>query len=181
MQTIGTGTSIMFSSIGIRSLNSMLLGTAVALVLISIILIVALRSVKFGLISLIPNIIPILMAFGLWGLLVGEISWILSIAASFTIGIVVDDTIHFMNKYLHARREKSLTATDAVRYAFHNVGLALWVNTVVLVAGFLILAQSHFGNNYGLGIITVITIIIALLADFFFLPPLLMKLEEKKA
>jgi len=180
MQTLGTGVSIMFANIGARNIRSMLLGTGIALILISIILIFALRSVKFGLISLIPNIAPIAMAFGIWGLLVGEIGIALSIIASLTIGIVVDDTIHYLSRYLRARREKGLAATDAVRYAFHSVGLALWVTTAVLVAGFLILSQSHYYVNFTLGVMTAVTITIALLADFLFLPPLLIKLEEKK-
>jgi len=141
---------------------------------------IALCSVKFGLISLIPNLAPIAMAFGLWGILVGEVGLGLSIVAGLTIGIVVDDTIHYLSKYLRARREKGLSSVDAVRYAFQSVGLALWVTTVVLVAGFLVLSQSHYYTNFSMGVMTAVTITIALLADFLFLPPLLMKLEEKK-
>jgi len=159
----------------------MLFGATVALVLISFILIVALRSVKFGLISLIPNLAPTAMAFGLWGLLVGQVGLGLSVVAGITLGIVVDDTIHYLSKYLRARREKGLSPPDAVRYAFHSVGLALWVTSVALVAGFLILSLSHFYVNSSMGIMTAVTIALALIADFLFLPPLLMKLEENKA
>ena len=73
ISTLGTGPTLMFSHIGMRNIKSMLTGTGVALVLISLILIVALRSVKFGLMSLIPNIAPALMAFGVWGMMVGEV------------------------------------------------------------------------------------------------------------
>jgi len=83
----------------------MLFGAIMALVLISIILIVALRSLKFGLISLIPNLVPTAMAFGLWGMLVGEVGLGLSVVAGLTIGIVVDETIHYLSKYLRARRD----------------------------------------------------------------------------
>nr|VFK16125.1 MAG: MMPL family protein [Candidatus Kentron sp. LFY] len=82
--------------------------TGTALVLISIILIIALRSLKFGLISLIPNLLPVAMAFGVWGILVGEVDLVLSGVAVITIGIVVDDTIHFLSKYLRAGRERDL-------------------------------------------------------------------------
>ncbi len=176
----GTGTSIMFAHIGKRNILSMLLGTAVALLLISLILIFALRSVKIGLVSMIPNLVPAAMGFGLWGLLVGEIGLSLSIVAGMTLGIVVDDTVHFLSKYLRARRENGLSSPDAVRYAFRRVGMALTTTSIVLVVGFLVLSLSSFQLNAGMGLLTAIVIVFALAADFLFLPPLLMKLEEKK-
>jgi predicted RND superfamily exporter protein len=179
MQVPGASTSLMFANIGSRNIQSMLFGAALALILISIILIFALRSLKFGLISLIPNLVPTLMAFGLWGLLVGQVGLGLSVVAGLTIGIVVDDTIHYLSKYLRARREKGLDPEDAVRYAFHSVGLALWVTSLALVAGFAILSQSHFYLNSTMGIMTAVTIAFALMTDFLFLPPLLMKIEKK--
>jgi len=179
MQVPGASTAIMFANIGARNIQNMLLGAALALVLISVLLIFALRSLKFGLISLIPNLVPTGMAFGLWGLLVGQVGMGLSVVAGLTIGIVVDDSIHYLSKYLRARREKGLAPPDAVRYAFRSVGLALWVTSLVLVAGFAILSLSHFYLNSTMGIMTAVTIAFALMADFLFLPPLLMKLEEK--
>ena len=179
LRTEGTGPSMMFSHIGRRNIKSMLVGTMVALVLISFILILALRSIKIGLVSLVPNLVPAAMAFGVWGLLVGEVGLSLSIVTGMTLGIVVDDTVHFLSKYLRARRERGLTPPDAVRYAFKTVGTALWVTSIVLMAGFLVLAMSSFKLNSGMGLLTSITIGLALLADFLFLPPLLMKLEEK--
>jgi len=176
---VGTGTSIMFAHIGKRNIISMLMGTTMALVLISIILIVALRSVKIGLISLIPNLAPAAMGFGLWGFFVGEIGLSLAVVTTMTLGIVIDDTVHFLSKYLRARREKHLSSPDAVRYAFVTVGRALMITTVVLVAGFLVLSMSTFELNSGMGLLTAIVISIALIADFLFLPALLMKLEEK--
>ncbi len=175
----GSGPTVMFAKIGQRNINSMLIGTTLALVLISIILIFAFRSVKTGLISMVPNLVPAAMGFGLWGIFVGEVGLALSVVTTMTLGIVVDDTVHFLSKYLRAKREYGYTAPDAVRYAFTHVGRALLTTSVVLVAGFLVLAQSHFSLNSGMGTLTAIIITFALLADFFFLPPLLMKLEKK--
>ena len=158
----------------------MLEGTVVALVLISLILTIFLRSVRIGLLSLIPNLAPIGMGFGLWALFVGEVGLALSVVGGMTIGIVVDDTVHFLSKYLRARREQGLSPEDAVRYAFHTVGTALWVTTLVLMLGFGVLALSDFKLNAGMGLLTAITIGLALLVDFFFLPPLLMQFGEKK-
>lgn len=175
----GTGPTVMFAHIGQRNINSMLLGTTLALVLISAILIFAFRSLKTGLISMVPNLVPAAMGFGLWGLLVGEVGLALSIVTTMTLGIVVDDTVHFLSKYLRAKREYGYSAEDAVRYAFTHVGRALLTTSIVLVAGFMVLAQSHFELNSGMGLLTSIIITLALMADFFFLPPLLMKLEKK--
>ena len=180
MQAHGASPSIMFSHIGVRNIRSMLIGIVLALVLISLILVFALRSLRIGLISLIPNLVPAGMAFGLWGLLVGQVGLALSVVASMTLGIVVDDTVHFLSKYLRARREEGMPSEDAVRYAFHTVGTALWTTSVVLVAGFLVLTRSPFEINSGMGLLTAITIGLALLADFLLLPTLLMTLDKKE-
>ncbi len=175
----GSGTTMMFAHIGKRNIISMLLGTTLALIGISLILIFALRSVKIGLLSMIPNLVPAGLAFGLWGLLKGEIGLSLSIVAGMTLGIVVDDTVHFLSKYLRARREKGLNSEDAVRYAFRNVGMALFTTSIVLVVGFLVLAMSSFELNSGMGLLTAIVISFALVADFLLLPPLLMRFDHK--
>ena len=174
-----SGPSVMFAHIGQKNIKSMLIGTTVALVLISGILIVALRSFKIGFISLLPNLVPAAMGFGLWGLLVGEVGLSLAVVASMTLGIVVDDTVHFLSKYLRARREQNINAEDAVRYAFTSVGMALITTSVVLAVGFLVLATSSFKLNSGMGTLTAIVIVFALAADFLFLPPLLMKFDKR--
>ncbi len=178
LKSIGASPTIMFAHIGMKNIISMLTGTTVALFLISLILFVALRSWRYGLLSLIPNLIPAGMAFGLWALVDGEIGLALSVVTAMTLGIVVDDTIHFLSKYLRARREKGLSAEDAVRYAFSTVGIALWVTSIALIAGFLVLATSSFKLNSGMGLLTAIVIAIALIVDFLLLPPLLMKLDK---
>ena len=103
-----------------------------------------------------------------------------AVIAAMTLGIVVGDTIHFLSKYLRARREKGLTPPDAVRYAFSTVGMALCVTTAVLMVGFLVLSLSDFAVNSRMGLMTAITLALALLADFLFLPPLLLTLEGKR-
>ncbi len=174
MHVQGASPSVMFANIGHRNIRAMLEGTSVALVLISVILMISLRSWRIGLLSLIPNLAPIGMAFGLWAIFVGQVGLALSVVSGMTIGIVVDDTVHFLSKYLRARREQHLGVEDAVRYAFHTVGTALWVTTLVLMLGFGVLSFSDFELNAGMGLLTAVTIGLALLADFFFLPPLLM-------
>lgn len=171
-------TSLMFAHIGQRNIYSMLVGTSIALVLISVMLGLALRSVRYGFISLIPNLAPAAMGFGLWFVIDGQVGLALSVVAGMTLGIVVDDTVHFLSKYLYARRDRGKDSQAAVRYAFNSVGRALWVTTLVLVAGFMVLAQSSFKLNADMGLLTALTILIALIVDFLFLPPLLMKLDN---
>jgi uncharacterized protein len=180
MQTQGTSATMMFSHIGERNIKTMLTGTAVALLLISVILMFALKSFKIGLISLVPNLVPPLVGFGIWGLVSGQVGLGLSVVAGMTLGIVVDDTVHFLSKYTRAMREKKMSPEDSVRYAFHNVGQALVVTTLVLMAGFFVLATSDFLINSNMGLLTGIVIGLALIADFLLLPTLLMKLGAEK-
>ncbi|BBB30022.1 efflux RND transporter permease subunit [Neptunomonas japonica] len=170
--------TLMFAHIGQRNIQSMLIGITFALILISFLLGIALKSVRYGLISLLPNLAPAAMGFGIWYFIDGQVGLALSVVAGMTLGIVVDDTVHFLSKYRHARIDKGKNSAQAVQYAFASVGRALWITTFVLVAGFLVLAQSSFKINADMGLLTAITILIALVVDFLFLPPLLMKLDS---
>jgi predicted RND superfamily exporter protein len=172
--------SLMFAHIGQRNITSMLFGTTVALILISLLLAFALRSVRYGVISLLPNLIPASIGFGLWYFIDGQIGLALSVVAGMTLGIVVDDTVHFLTKYKHARDKYGKSSEEAVKYAFSSVGRALWITTLVLVAGFMVLAQSTFALNADMGLLTAVTIAVALTVDFLFLPPLLMLLDGNK-
>ena len=177
LATKGVGVAVMFSYISERNIQSMIGGSLFGLALISAILVFALRSVKIGLLSLVPNLLPIGLTFGIWGLFVGQINMAASVVSGMVLGIVVDDTVHFLSKYLRARRENRLPAKDAVRYAFSTVGMALVVTTIILVAGFLVLAQSDFAINSTMAILTAMAITLALVVDFLLLPPLLLKFD----
>ena len=173
-----SGTTLMFAYLGRRNIVSMLIGTTVALAGISFILIVALRSIRLGLTSLVPNLVPGALGFGIWGLAVGEVGLSLSLVTTMTLGIVVDDTVHFLSKYQRARHELGCASPDAVRIAFRTVGRALLTTSVVLVAGFMVVSLSSFELNAGMGKLTALVIAMALLADFFLLPPLLMTFDR---
>ncbi len=180
MSTYGSGLSIIFSYISERNIRSMLKGSVIALILISLIMIAALRDLKLGLLSLLPNLTPAFMAFGVWGLVVGQVGLAVSVMIAMTLGIVVDDTVHFLSKYQRAKNEHGMKTEDAVRYAFTTVGTAIWVTTLALVGGFTVLAFSGFQINSHMGSMTALTIVFALILDFFFLPTLLLKLEGSK-
>ncbi|MEL6379094.1 MAG: MMPL family transporter [Pseudomonadota bacterium] len=169
-----TGAQIMFTFIAERNVNSMVRGTLLAVIFIAVIMMIALRSFSMGLISMVPNGLPILSAFGAWSFLIGEVGFAVAAVASISLGIVIDDTVHFLTKYTRARNEKQLSTADSIRYAFETVGVAIIINTFILMAGFLILTLSAFKINFELGLLTALSIGLALVLDFLFLPALLM-------
>lgn len=174
MHTLATSSSLMFAYISERNINSMITGNLVAILLITLVLIFALGHFGVGALSVIPNLLPVLMAMGIWALLYGEAGVAATIVGAATLGIVVDDTVHFLSKYLRARRERGYGKQEAVLYSFDTVGMALLATTIILVGGFSILSLSSFLINYQTGILSALIILIALLVDFLLLPPLLM-------
>jgi len=175
-----SGPIMMFSYITLNNAKSMLNGTTVALILISLCLAVALRNIKLGVISLVPNLVPAIMTFGIWSIFVGTVDVASSIVTATSLGIIVDATVHFLSKYQRAIREKNFGTEEAVRYAFANVGIALLVTAFVLIAGFGVLTFSTFRLNASMGQLTAIAITAALIADFLLLPALLLTLDKHK-
>ena len=177
LKTTPTGLSHVFSLISHRDVRAMLSGTVVALILISGVMLLVLWDWRLGLISLVPNLVPALIGFGIWGYTVGYVTLAIAVVIAATLGIVVDDTVHFLVKYKMARR-RGLTPEASVRYVFDKVGMALLVTTLALVAGFFVLSFSGFAVNGDLAKLTLITIAFALLADLFLLPALLISLDK---
>ena len=173
-----TGAQIMFTFIAKRNVESMITGTLIAIAAIAVIMMAALRSVSIGLLSIVPNGLPILTAFGAWAILVGHVGFSVAAVASLSLGIVIDDTVHFLTKFLRAQREKGLSCADSIRYAFETVGVAIIVNTFVLAAGFIVISFSSFQINAEMGLLTTLSIGFALILDFLFLPALLMMLAK---
>ncbi|MGH8481418.1 MAG: efflux RND transporter permease subunit, partial [Nevskiaceae bacterium] len=180
LQTWGSSLSIMFAHLGQENIYGMMQGSVLALFLISATLVVFLRSWKFGLLSLLPNAFPAAIAFGIWGATVGQVNLAVAAVFSITLGIVVDNTIHFFSKYLYARRQLGRGPEDGIRYAFSTVGAALLVTTAVLALGFLVLAQSDFALNASMGTMTAMVVVIALAFDLLFLPALLLLADRPK-
>jgi len=180
MQTKGAaGAGLMFAHVGVENGKSMLIGNVWQCLIISAMLIIAIRSFKIGWVGIIPNMAPILMAYGVWGLIDGEINMAMSMVANISMGIVVDDTIHFMNQYMHGRRDLNMEPDEAIGYAFNFAGIPMWISTFTLVAGFSVLTLSHFAMNSDLGKLTAITIFFAAFTEAFMLPGLLLLIDRK--
>lgn len=175
--TGATGVSIVGAYSVMRNIVNMLIGTVIAMSIVSLLLVFVFKSLRFGLLSLIPNFIPATMAMGLWGYMVGTISVAASIVTAIAFGIIVDDTIHLMTKYLRARSDGK-SPSDAVVPVFQLVGRPLLTTTVIFALGFLVFGASGLSTNQTLGVLVGITVIIALLADFLLFPPLLVALDK---
>lgn len=176
--TGAAGQAVMFSYIGERNFKAMAQGTLYAFLLISFCLFLALRSVRLGLISLLPNIAPPAVAMGIFALFRDEIGLWASFVTATAIGLIVDATVHILTKYKLARTEQNLDPAEAIHYSFATVGTALWVSSLILMAGFLVLSTSPFFINAMLGLVVSVTILAALILDFLLLPPLLMYLDK---
>jgi predicted RND superfamily exporter protein len=179
MHTQGTGLAMMYAYLSERNIKSMLGSTFGALLLISLILVVAFRSIKYGLFSMIPNFLPAITAFGVWGFAIGRIGMPAAVLVSLALGIVVDDTVHFISKYLHARRTLNKGTEESVLYAFETVGRALIVTTITLVLGFVVLAFSGYKPNFDMGVMTALIISFALAFDLILLPVVILITSER--
>lgn len=178
-----TGVSVLFANLYYDNTLGMIGGTVISFALITLTLIIIFRSLAFGLLSLLPNLLPAVVTFGAWSLLVGEIGLIGSTVTALTLGIVVDDTVHFLSHYLKNFRS-GMSVHDSVAKTLEDIGDALLSTTVILALGFGVLSFSGFQLNEYLGKLCFMTIVAALLLDVFFLPCLLMVLfgrKEKKA
>ena len=176
LETGASGIPIVVAHSIKRNIEIMLIGTVIAMGIVSFLLIFVFRSLRFGMISLVPNFLPAAMAMGLWGYAVREVDVAASVVTALAFGIIVDDTIHFMTKYLRSRKE-GLPPSESVQSAFSTVGKALMATTIVFALGFLVFGLSGMAMNQTLGLLTGMTVIIALAADFLLLPPLLMVLD----
>ena len=175
-----TGIAVMFAYLSSVNVESMIGGTAVALIAISVILIFAFRNLRYGLLSLAPNLLPGAMAIGLWGYTVGEVGVAVSVVGAMTLGIIVDDTIHLIWRY----REARLAGDDpeiAARKMFAKVGEPMAISSIVLVSGFLLMSVSGFHITSSTGILVAGTIAFAWALDWFVLAPLLITLDSKVA
>jgi hypothetical protein len=174
MRALGTGPAIIFAHIGASSIQSGVYQELAAMGIISALMMLITRSLRIGSLTMVPNVVPAAMAFGIWGVIDGRVNMALSTVVGMTLGIVVDDTIHLLHRYLHARRHDQMTPVQAIHYALSEVGVAVAITSSVLIAGFLVLTLSPFIMNWGMGLLTAITLVFAMVVEFLMLPGLLL-------
>lgn len=168
---------LMFAHMGTSIILSMMDGSLFTLLFVTAMMMIGLRSFKFGLISMIPNVAPPIVIYGLWTLTVGQVNHAVAMTFSITMGLIVDDTIHLMSKYLNGRRE-GLSPEQAITESLATSGAAVVVSSLTLGAGFLLLSLSRFTVNDTLSIMTASIIFMALAFDLIFLPALLVQLDR---
>ena len=161
------------------AIHSMAKSYAIALVVITVLMILLIGRVRIGLLSMIPNLAPILLMLGVIGFFGLPMDLFTMMVASIAIGLAVDDTIHFMHNF---RRyyDHSGDPVKAVHETLQTTGRAMLVTTVVLSIGFFIFAFATMSNVRNFGILTGFTIVMALLADYFLAPALMVLVNKKK-
>ena len=174
------GPSIMFSNISRRNIDSMFQGTFIAFSLITLLLMFSLNSVRLGLISIFPNILPFVITFGIWQILYSEVGLAISIVTSTTIGIIIDDTIHIMTSY--SREIKAGNSdNEALLQTLQSSGLASIVTSIVLSLGFSVMLFSDFLINFTFGLLSILSIVVAILFDIIVLPAILLTFIQRSS
>jgi hydrophobe/amphiphile efflux-3 (HAE3) family protein len=143
---------------------------------IAIMMIIALRSFKLGLISMAPNLFPVLISMGFMGMAGMYIDATLMIFSAIIIGVVVDDTIHFFSRYKREFKHKG-TYKEAFKATLSIVGRPIMFTTIILVAGFSVFGLSDINSMVKFGLMAGFAFIWALLADFFLAPALLLLMK----
>jgi predicted RND superfamily exporter protein len=173
-----TGISVMYSTLTAYNIKAMMIGAAVELIAISFLMIFMLRSLKIGLISLVPNLAPAVMALGFWGWIGYEVNLSVSVVVGITFGIVVDDTIHSLTKYMHYRRDMRMDTSAAVEHTYVSAGDPMILTGLTLILGFAVLAFSGFAVTHQMGLLSACILAVAILADLVLLPPLLILFDK---
>ena len=176
----GGGTRSVMAFMGMLLAEQLMYALIIGFIVITLAIALFYRSLSAGLVTAIPNILPIGVAFGIWGIFSSNVSMLVSLGIGCTLGIVVDFSVHFLSKYLYARRSLSLSAEESVLYAFETVGFPLTIMTVSLCMGFAVLFLASFMPLRGFAGITMISFVAALIIDLLLFPAVLIAWDGKK-
>jgi len=167
-----TGISNLLARIMDAAISSSAISYVLALSLITIMMLVLIGNIKIGLVSMIPNIVPILVMTTVMVIFDMPLDMFTMLIGAIAIGLAVDDTVHFMHNF--RRYELLYNDVDkAVRLTFLTTGRAMVVTTIVLSFGFFVFMGASMSNIFNFGLLTGIAIIIAVLADFFLVPAIM--------
>ncbi|KAA9325215.1 efflux RND transporter permease subunit [Adhaeribacter soli] len=173
LQTRLTGTSLLMDKNGEDLTTNMMLGMGTDILIVVLIALGLFRSFRMALITIIPNLVPILMIGAVMGIFGVNMKVSTSIIFTIAFGIAIDDTIHFISKFkLVTLKEPSLF--KAIRYTFKHAGKAIIINSSILVCGFFTLLFSSFDGTFYTGLLIGLTLIFGIAAEIFLLPVLLL-------
>jgi predicted RND superfamily exporter protein len=155
-------------------------GLLIAVGVIGLIVGFLFRSIKMALISLIPNLLPLLVCGGIMGVFHIDFNLPTSIIFIIAFGIAVDDSIHFLTRFKQELEMHSNDLSKALKGTFLTTGKAIVVTTLILSGGFLTLCLSDFLGTFYIGLLVCITLLLALLADLFLLPAVIIAVWKVK-
>ena len=155
----------------------LLQGYSISLLLITICLTLGFRSIYYGFLSVIPNLLPATMVFGFWALLVGQLDPFVMMLFSISIGLVVDDTVHILSHYLENRRD-GITKASAIENSIITAGPALTITTMVLALGTTVLIFANTLYFQQSAKLLVPIVVLALLLDLLYLPSILRRFDS---
>ncbi|MFK7739812.1 MAG: RND family transporter [Planctomycetota bacterium] len=172
-----SGKALLYAGMTEKFSYSFILSMSLALCLILITIMVIFRSVVLGLVSIVPNVLPIVVPIGMFGLLGLPVDGPAVFVSSVALGVATDDTIHLLTKFTRARR-RGLGTHAALREALFTIGNALTFTTTILVLGFSVLIFSEFAPNSMMGKLAAVMIALAWVADFLVTPAILALLPD---
>jgi predicted RND superfamily exporter protein len=173
-----TGTSVVFLKGTNYLVENLLTSLILAIILIASLMSVLFSSVRMVLVSLLPNLLPLLITAGLMGYFGIPIKPSTILIFSIAFGISVDDTIHFLAKYRQELKQQQWNIKEAVYLALQETGVSMIYTSIILFFGFGVFTVSSFGGTIALGILVSITLVFAMLADLVLLPSLLLSLDK---
>lgn len=174
-----TGMVPLFQRTLAAAMSSMGMSYGIAFVLIGILMIIMLGSVKIGLLSMIPNVLPVVMSLCFMAMVGMPLDMFTMLVGAIIIGLSVDDTVHFFHNYARYHHQ-GLNVKEAVEQTMLGTGRALIATTIVLSLGFFVYTFASLSNLINFGILTGGAIIVALLSDILLAPALLKLLSHEK-
>lgn len=167
-----TGVVVLYATLTTALVNGQINSLFIAFFVITIMMIVHLRSLRLGLLSMVPNTLPIMVTLGMMGLFEITLNVATVMIACIALGIAVDDTIHYLSRYGSELRQGH-KGHEAMRRTMLGAGRGMVFTSLVLTGGFMVLCFSSFHTNRAFGILIAITMVSAIFADLFLLPVLL--------
>jgi len=176
-----TGKALVFLKGTNYLINNLIISLSLAIILIALFMAFMFRSFRMILISLIPNILPLLITAGIMGYIGVPIKPSTILVFSIAFGISVDDTIHFLAKYRQELKDNNWRIKQSVYNALRETGVSMFYTSIVLFFGFLVFTISSFGGTKALGGLVSITLLFAMVSNLLLLPSLLLSLEKNIA
>jgi predicted RND superfamily exporter protein len=176
-----TGKALVFQKGTKYLVRNLIISLSLAIFLISLFMAYLFRSFRMIIVSLIPNLLPLLVTAGLMGYLGVPIKPSTILVFSIAFGISVDDTIHFLAKYRQELQANHWKIRKSVYAALRETGVSMFYTSIVLFFGFSVFTISSFGGTVALGALVSITLLFAMLSNLLLLPSLLLSLERNIA